>query len=51
MRRKRCIVVVSDPALEQIAEDVQRVGGARLGGEQTCELPGYLRTGVVEVQI
>jgi hypothetical protein len=43
--------VIAHPGLEQIAEDVQRVGNARLGPQEFDELAGDVRAGGIDVQI
>jgi hypothetical protein len=43
--------VVADPGLEQVAEDVQRIGAGRLLAQEAQEQVGDLRTAGVQVQV
>ena len=44
-------VVVADPGLEQVAEDVQGIGAARLAVDEVAEQAGDLRTLGIEVEV
>src|SRR5262249_35798099 len=46
------VVVVADPCFDQVAEDVHRIGGARLvAGEVVLEQARDFRTAIVQVQV
>ena len=45
------LVVVADPGLEQITEDVERLRGARVGLEELEELIGRLRRARIEMHV
>ena len=49
--RDLAVVVVADPALEQVAEDVQRLRRARLAAQEGLEQRGDVRPRRVEVQV
>src|SRR5690606_38929575 len=44
-------VVVADPGLEQVAEDVQRVGARSLAAQEAQEQGGDFRPGRIQVQV
>ena len=44
-------IVVADPGLEQVAEDVQRIGAAGFAADELAEQFGDLRTLGVEVEV
>ena len=50
-RGQRCIVIVADPALEQIAEDVERIRATRLAGEELGEQFNDMWTRFVQMQV
>ena len=47
----RVEAVVADPELEQVAEDVERVGARRHVGEEALELRDDRRPGRVEMEV
>ena len=50
-REPQVVLVVADPGLEEVAEDVERACGARFRLDEGCEAPNRLRLARIEMQV